>query len=231
MCYYVSQQVSASKLAVDFDALYTDHLDDSEGFHLAGGFSHPKLSMVLKQDGRRVIDRMQWGLIPNWKKPYTDMLKMSNNTLNAKSETIFDLASFKNSIMKFRAILPVNGFFEYKHEDGDKLPFFIHPKEQSYFNLACIFSNYKDPATDQWLQTFSIVTGAANELMTDIHNTKKRQPVMIDTDQIDNWLNVDASKEEITHLMEPCDDSRMAAFRVDRNLIKIGNSPEALIPI
>lgn len=231
MCYYVSQKIKASEIAMTFKAEIKEQAEELGGYYMASGFIHPKLSLVYQHEGTQVIGDMQWGLIPNWKKPYTDMLKWSNSTLNAKSETIFELTSFKNSILKYRAILPVNGFFEYKHAEGDKLPFFIHPKEQPFFKLACIFANYKNPETNVWLRTFSIVTTAANELMTDIHNTKKRQPVMLNNSQIDSWLSPDTSKEELKHLMEPCDDSEMAAYRVDRNLIKIGNQKEALLRI
>ncbi|MBO9671981.1 MAG: SOS response-associated peptidase [Sphingobacteriaceae bacterium] len=232
MCYRATQTNKAYEYAEYYSAQLINELDLNEQiYYHANGFAHPNLVTIAAKDGARQAERMQWGLMPNWKKPLTDMLKLSNNTLNAKSETIFDLTSFKGSIMTKRCILPVNGFFEYKEVNKDKLPYFIHPKEHPFFNLACIYAFYQDPENQQWHKSFSIVTAPANELMASIHNVKLRQPVIISNEQINSWLDPSTSKEEVIHLMQPCDDRNMAAYRVDRDLIKIGNEPEALAEV
>ncbi|WP_131535482.1 SOS response-associated peptidase [Pedobacter nototheniae] len=232
MCYYVSHAVKLEDLKEYYsaDPKYQEDVEEYNPYHIVSGFVHPTLSLITQSENR-AIQKMQWGLIPNWKKPFPDMLKMSNNTLNAMSETLWEKPSFKNSIGKNRAILPVNGFYEYKHVDGDKLPYFIHPKSHPYFNLACIYSNYQNPDTKEWLTTFSIVTAEANELMADIHNSKKRMPLILDNDQIDSWINPSLAKPEIDNLLVGCDDRNMAAYRVDRNLIKLGNVQEAYKPL
>jgi putative SOS response-associated peptidase YedK len=229
MCYRATQTSKAYEYADYYKAQLNPNIEiEIEPYYQANGFAHPSLVTISEDEGVKVADRMQWGLMPNWKKPLPDMLKLSNNTLNAKSETIFELTSFKNSILTKRCILPVEGFFEYKEVRKDKLPYFIHPKQHPYFNLACIYAYYQNPENKEWIKSFSIITAPANELMADIHNTKFRQPVIISNEQISSWLNPTTSKEEISHLMNPCDDSNMAAYRVDRNLIKIGNNSEAL---
>lgn len=232
MCYRATQTSKTYEYANYYAApvLNEKDLEDQIYYH-ANGFAHPNLVAISAKDGIRQTERMHWGLMPNWKKPLPDMVKLSNNTLNAKSETVFDLASFKGSIMTKRCIVPVNGFFEYKEVEKDKLPYFIHPKEHPFFNLACIYAFYQNPENQEWIRSFSIVTGPANELMADIHNVKKRQPIIISNDQINAWLDSSTSKEEVIHLMNPCDDSNMAAYRVDRELIKIGNKPDALIKV
>ncbi|WP_443945622.1 SOS response-associated peptidase [Pedobacter sp. AW1-32] len=229
MCYRVSQKVKGTELVKHYKAPLFEELPGQPVYYHANGFSHPDLwTLANNKDGDKQTISMKWGLMPNWKKPLSEMLALSNNTLNAKGETIFEKPSFKGSIMTKRCILPVDGFYEYKEVGKDKLPYFIHPKEQPYFNLACIYANYQNPETNQWIRSFSIITGPANELMADIHNTKFRQPIILSDSQIDSWLDPNISKEEVIHLMEPCDDTAMAAYRVDRNLIKIGNNPEAM---
>lgn len=233
MCYRATQTSKSYEYADYYSAKLIDEADLNEHiYYHANGFAHPSLVAIANsKEGGRIATRMQWGLMPSWKKPLPDMLKLSNNTLNAKSETIFDLASFKGSIMTKRCILPVNGFFEYKEVGKDKLPYFIHPKEHPYFNLACIYAHYQNPENKEWITTFSIVTGPANELMADIHNVKKRQPIILSNDQVSAWLDPTISKEEVQFLMEPCDDSNMAAYRVSRDLIKIGNDEKALMGV
>ncbi|KQS37785.1 SOS response-associated peptidase [Pedobacter sp. Leaf194] len=232
MCYRATQTSKAYEYADFYAAPIINEADlEDHIYYHANGFAHPNLVTITAKDGVRQTERMTWGLMANWKKPLTDMVKLSNNTLNAKSETVFDLASFKGSIMSKRCILPVEGFYEYKEVEKDKLPYFIHPKEHPYFNLACIYAFYQNPENMEWHKSFAIITAPANELMADIHNTKFRQPVITSNEQINTWLDLSASKEEVIHLMQPCDDSNMAAYRVDRDLIKIGNKPEAMQPI
>lgn len=232
MCYRTTQVSKAYEYADYYKARLNPNIEIEDiVYYHANGFAHPNLVTISAKDGVKEAERMQWGLMPNWKKPFADMIKLSNNTLNAKSETVFDLASFKGSILTKRCILPVEGFYEYKEVDNDKLPYFIHPKEHPFFNIACIYAFYQNPANQEWIKSFSIITAPANEFMADIHNTKFRQPVIISNDQISSWLNPTTSKDEVIHLMNPCDDSNMAAYRVDRELIKIGNKEEALKPI
>jgi putative SOS response-associated peptidase YedK len=47
-------------------------------------------------------------------------------------------------------------------------------------------------------------------LMTDIHDSQKRMPLMIDGRNIDAWIDK-LPKAYIIELMNPCDDSAMAA--------------------
>ena len=228
MCYYVTQKVNPRAIAKHYKAQIDGPvMEDFEPFYLANGFAHPLLSVFVNNNGL-YIEKMQWGLMNNWDKPYAEMLKSSNNTLNAKSETIFNVSSFKGNIMSNRCVLPVDSFFEYKHQGGEKLPYVIHPTNHPFFNLAAIFSQYQDPIERVWHTSFSICTTAANSLMAEIHNTKFRQPVIIDDAQITTWLNPSTSKEEVQHLMQPCDDTKMAAYRVDRNLLKLGNTAVVL---
>lgn len=205
MCYYTSVKTTAKQLKEAFNAPFINE----ESFVSKGeynGFAHPLLP-ALSVDNGKSLNLYQWGLLPFWAKDRS----IAKNTLNAKSETIFELPSFRNSIPKYRCIIPVTGFYEWKHIGKDKIKHFIHPKEEPFFNLAGIYSLWKDPATNVTIKTFSIVTGEANELMADIHNTKKRMPLMIDTRNIDAWIDPTLNREGIIALMQPCDDSQMAA--------------------
>jgi putative SOS response-associated peptidase YedK len=205
MCYYTSVKTTAKQLREAFNAPFIeeDAFVSKEEFN---GFAHPLLP-VLAVDNGKSLNLYQWGLLPFWAKDRS----IAKNTLNAKSETIFELPSFRNSIPKYRCIVPVTGFYEWKHIGKEKIKHFIHPKEQPFFNLAGIYSLWKDPATNDFIKTFSIVTGEANELMADIHNTKRRMPLMIDNRNIDAWIDPSLSKDGIISLMQPCDDSQMAA--------------------
>ena len=226
MCYTATQVVKAYELQSFYTATIPEQLPDSE-YYKADGFTHPSLIVL---NGNRELKLMQWGLIPIWAKADA-AAKLSNSTLNAKSETVRTLPSFKGSIGKNRCIIPVNSFFEYKHLDGDKLPYCIHPKEQPFFNLAGIYSNYKQP-DGNWISTFSILTQPANVFMADIHNSAKRMPMMLSNNLIDDWINPSSPASMIDDIMQyACDDSSLAAYRVRRDLKKAPNDSSVLLGV
>lgn len=232
MCYYKSQKTNAKQLMADLAAPFPQ-AGSYQPQYFINGFANPQVP-VLSIDNGRSINLYSWGLIPHWVKDWSAADKIRKQTLNAVSEEVFEKPSFRDSIMKRRCIIPVTGFIEWKHVGTDKIPHYIHPKEQPYFYLAGIYSLWTDPATRDIIPTYSVLTGAANELMTDIHNTKKRQPIMIDRELIDAWISPDLPKSAIVELMQPCDDSDMAAFTITRDLLGKNanpNRPETLEPV
>jgi putative SOS response-associated peptidase YedK len=216
MCYHASVKTKGNQIAAKYNAPFPDQ-EKFEPIYHANGFAHPNMP-VLSIDNGKSINLYNWGLIPFWVKTWEDAKKLRNQTLNAKSEEIFDKPSFRDSIMKRRCIVPVTGFFEWKHEGKEKIPHYIHPKENEFFNLAGIYSLWTNPETRDTHTTFSILTTAANTLMADIHNSAKRMPLTIDTNNIDAWLTNDLPKSAIAELMHPCDDRDMAAHQVSNIL-------------
>jgi len=234
MCYTATQVTKTYDLQSFYQASLAPSLtpEYESQFYKADGFTHPELMILLNQDGGKMIDLFKWGLMPTWKKPLADMVKLSNSTLNAKSETARTLPSFKNAIVKQRCIIPVNSFFEYKHVDGDKLPYLIHPKEHTFFNLAGLYSFYKDPENRDWHKTFTILTQPANVFMADIHNSAKRMPMMLSNNLIDDWLNPNSPIGLVDDIMQfTCDDSSLSAYRVARDLKKLPNDKNLLTQI
>lgn len=226
MCYYVSVKTNPKQLMSTFKVQFPAG-SAFEGYNMANGFAHPLLP-VLTYHNERTLSLYQWGLIPPFIKTADQAIKIANQTLNAKSESVFDKPAFKESIIKRRCIIPVTGFFEYKHLGKEKVPYFIYPKVKPFFNLAGIFSHWVEPNSGNLTSSFSILTGTANELMAGIHNSAKRMPLMISDAKIDTWIDGDSAKDAIIALMQPCDDTNMAAYQVNKNLIGIGNQPKAL---
>ena len=55
--------------------------------------------------------------------------------------------------------------------------------------MAMIYSYWKNPETGKNVQSSTIVTTEANELMAEIHNTKKRMPVLLREADRTKWLS------------------------------------------
>jgi putative SOS response-associated peptidase YedK len=50
----------------------------------------------------------------------------------------------------------------------------IAMKDGAPFGLACIWENWKEPTSGEWLRSFAIITTEANELVADIHDRMPR---------------------------------------------------------
>lgn len=187
-----------------------------EDFYLVSGFSHPKLP-IIKQG---VIELSEWGLIPSFAvQDKADELQ--NMTLNARSDTIYEKPSFRKSIVSQRCILVVDGFFEWRHENNKKLPFYVYPKDKTVFYLGCIYNSWVNKITGEVRDTFSIITTDANPLMEYIHNSKKRMPLIIGKSDIQAWINPETSKQLIDKLMIPFPESEMSFHAISTDT---GNS-------
>lgn len=199
-------------------------------YYFVSGFSFPKLP-VIKNDG---IDLFNWGLIPNWIYDNDKAMQHRNNTLNAVSETIFEKASFKDSIIGKRCIIPINGFFEWKTEGKDKIPYYIYPSESEFFSIGGIYNIWHNKQTNEQIKTFSILTTPANGLMSEIHNIKKRMPLIIPHDKEPNWVDSDATVFDIKELMCPFDKKQMKAHVISKLANSSKNNrdiPEIIQPV
>ncbi|MFD1770846.1 SOS response-associated peptidase [Sphingobacterium suaedae] len=173
----------------------TVHYDFQTIYHVSG-FDRPHLPVTLNNDIDSIVPA-RWKLIPFWVKSEEEANKYAN-TLNAKSEEVFEKSSYKNVIGKYRGLLYVKGFFEPHATDGKKNneSYFIKDPTSPVFTLGIIYNRWQD------YNTFSIITTEANDMMADIHNVGKRMPLIIPAEKRHNWLLADG-REEIESLMVP----------------------------
>jgi putative SOS response-associated peptidase YedK len=114
---------------------------------------------------QRSLDALRWGLIPNWAKDP----KIAYKTINARVETVDTAPSYCQAFMKRRCLIPADSFYEWKKVVGGKIPYAIGMKDDSPFVFAGLWEGWKDPATDDWLRTCTIITGEPNEFVRQIH--------------------------------------------------------------
>ena len=207
MCYYTDQTSAKKNLEKRFEAqaLFEASLLPNGK---QSGFSHPKLP-IITQAKPGLIQLISWGLIPAWATA-EQALTLPNQTLNAKSETIFEKASFEPSVLRQRCLVLVDGFFEWQTRGKEKIEYHIELSAPGPFALAGIYAIWMDPVTRELKPSFSILTTAANPLMEEIHNTKKRMPVILSPEAEKSWISPMPS-DEIKGFLKPFDEQQMRA--------------------
>ncbi len=188
MCYTTAIQKEAEDLERRFKRIADAEAKLFKKSQFEAGFTFPK-TPVIANDKPNIISLLSWGLLPPWAKDKT----FRRNLLNAKIETIKELPSFRNSL-KNRCLVLVDGFYEWKWLDEkgkNKEKYHIKLPGNKAFAMAGIWSDWVDKETGEILKTYTIVTTEADALMSEIHNTKKRMPVILTPDNEDKWLNGD----------------------------------------
>lgn len=191
---------------------------DIEGWnpvYHAAGFEFLKMP-IITMDKPSEIQLFNWGLIPHWIKSKEESIKIRTQTLNARTETVFEKASFRNPIKFSRCLIPADGFFEWMDFKSKKFPHYIFLNDGQLFCFGGIFSTWVDSKTGEVIETFSILTTPANFLLEKIHNLKKRMPLIISPNDYETWLNNDIDTKKIASFFKPYNDEEMNSYTISK---------------
>ncbi|WP_159950881.1 SOS response-associated peptidase [Polaribacter septentrionalilitoris] len=209
MCYHISLTKPQIEIEDRFDANFEDYGLYEPFYHL-NGFSQ-EICYIIPMEESHIIDGATWGLKP------TDYFSKDNfklNTLNAKSETVLDSPLYREPILNRRCLVVADGFFESKHVNSKKYPHYISLEKRSLFAFAGIYNFH-----DDGVLSCSILTTKANEFMSEIHNSKKRMPIILDETFEKEWLNETLKENHIKELMKVCfTKSTLEAYTVSKDV-------------
>ena len=184
MCYHTIINKSPDELQSRFNANFDTGVPFLPGIFNA--FQHPQTPIITNQHPD-TIQLFSWGLVPHWAKDTS----IQKNTLNARIETLHEKPSFKY-ILSNRCLIIADGFYEWQWLDNkgkQKQKYMLTLPDNELFALAGLWNVWQDKTSNQQLHTYTIITTAANELMSKIHNTKKRMPVIVSKEHETDWLS------------------------------------------
>jgi putative SOS response-associated peptidase YedK len=176
---------------------------------------HPKT-------GERSLDRLWWGLIPNWA---TDPKR---RPINATAERVATAPMFRDAYARWRCLLPIDNFFEWRaiRRAKAKQPYAIAMKSGEPFALAAIWEGWKRPGTNEWVRTFAVITCAANDLVAQIHD---RMPVIIPPIAFDRWIsNIEPDPRD---LLAPFPSEPMTMWPIGARVNKPENDDPAILDV
>jgi putative SOS response-associated peptidase YedK len=164
-----------------------------------------------------VVDPMQWGLVPSWSKDPSVGSKM----INARSETITEKPSFRQSVPGRRCIIPMSGFYEWDRTDPKrKVPYFVTREDGCLMLVAGIWT--PSPALDG-RHTFSLITRESVDDLSYIHS---RSPVELYVEDALEWM---CNPEPPLELFMPETQPRFVATKVSSRVNSVRNNDASLI--
>ncbi|WP_415404491.1 SOS response-associated peptidase [Tateyamaria sp. SN3-11] len=129
------------------------------------------------------LKRMRWGIVPVGRVNARGRPVMQN-LINARSETLFEKTTFKGV---GRAVIPVNGWYEWTGEKRRKTAWRIAPKDGGYLYFAAITDMWTAPGGLEVPQV-AAVTCEPNADVAPIHH---RMGVLLERDALNTWMSDD----------------------------------------
>lgn len=187
---------------------------------------------VVVEDGGRRLKLLRWGVVPAWaKKP-----GRAGPLINARAETLADKPTFKGAFRRRRCLVLADGFYEWRRAAGKRSrPSRFVLADSAPFAMAGLWQpppkgEGGDPAGDppaDPLPTFVIVTTAANELVSPVHD---RMPVILTREAEGLWLDPSLEDPEaLAHLLAPLPAGRMRSYPVSTRVNSVANDGPDLI--
>jgi putative SOS response-associated peptidase YedK len=185
---------------------------------------HPRWNAAPGQDlpvvrlagaGERLLEPMRWGLVPAWASDPAD----AGRPINARAETAAAKPSFRESFRRRRALVPADGFYEWKRYGPVALPFAFRAKSRKPFAIAGLWDEWR-PREGSPLRTFTLLTTEASADVAPVHD---RMPVILEPGAEELWL--DQGVDDVARLGEvlrPLPAGALEAFPVSPRL----NSPK-----
>lgn len=177
---------------------------------MRSGFEYGNAPVLRKSaPGDFEIVSMHWEFIPVWVKTMEQVKearKQGIPWLNATSEKLLESKMFRDAALKRRCLVLASHFYEwrgYKPEGAkkeNKYPYAIELNDADYFYMAGIWNPFTDKDTGETFDSFAIVTTKANEIMSAVHNSKKRMPTILPEELAWRWIMDDLTENEIREI-------------------------------
>lgn len=166
--------------------------------------------VVADENGVRSLRQMRWGLVPHWSKGPDNRFSM----INARAETVADKPAFRDAYRQRHCLVPMDGFYEWRKESGQKQPYRITMQDMGLFACAGLWERWEGP--DESVSSFTIIVTDANDFIRPIHD---RMPVVVAPGDYGAWLTPGSDLREIP--TRPSSD--YAAYRVSRRVNSSAN--------
>ena len=203
MCgrYVITNPVSKTKKIVK-SAI---QVEDGENFN-----AHPyqKLPVIKKYTNGNTLENLTWGIVPSWSKK-----KNFKPLINTKLEIIDEKVSFKKLIRVSRCIAIADGFYEWKREEKNKIPYYFQREDKKLIYFPAIFENNQ----------FCLITENASKNVAEIHH---RQPVIINENDINKYLNLELSG---SNFLNECSKPNLNFYEISKEVNKPTNNSLSLI--
>ena len=204
MCgrYKISKAVSKT-----IDIVKTNiKVEDTDNYN-----AHPSqnLPVIRSYTNGKALELCEFGYVPGWSKK----VEKFSPLINARKETLMEKVTFKNLIQTSRCLVLADGYYEWKREDKNKVPYYFTKDDDELMFFAAIHENNQ----------FCIITTKAQDNVSQIHH---REPLIVNQSQINNYLNIKKDAVEFLNSIKP---PKLKFHEVSKDVNNPSNNDQKLI--
>jgi len=190
-------------------------------FNIAPSTEQP---VVVHGDGNALVP-MRWGLIPSWAKDPA----IGHRMINARAETLPEKPAFRPLLKNRRCLVPASGFFEWKKDGAQKIPYYFFLKDAPLFAFAGLYDAWTSPG-GLVIRSYTIITTGPNGLVAQVHN---RMPAILLRENEERWVGQQPiAPADLTSLLAPCPVDAMAMHRVSGRVnTPVNDTPDIIEPV
>lgn len=184
-----------------------------------------QLALVITDAKPQELQLFRWGLIPSWAKDGS----IGNKMINARSETLREKPSFRTLVRKRRCLVIADGFYEWRPLDHKKKqPVRITLSNNGLFAMAGLWDEWNDPNSGELVDSFTIITAPANDLIRPVHD---RMPVILHASDEQKWLSAATIDQDIDRLLESYPSHEMDLYDVSEKVNSpLNDTPDLILP-
>ncbi len=182
-----------------------------------------QLLPVITSTDSQGLSLFYWGRPPQWARNKS----LSERLINLHLETLLERPILKKVLMKFRCIVPADGFYAWKKLGKKTAIPYRFVTDHDIFSFAGLWEEFEDEG-GAMVHTFTIITTAANETVNRITD---RMPVILDKQRETIWLNQQASEADVVAQLTSYSTDKISLYPVSPriNEIKV-DVPSLIIP-
>lgn len=225
MCYYNGVKVTREAY---LQLVTEDRLIEEYDQMMQSGFTYGSWPIITARKGQRIAQMAHWEFIPYWLRSWKEVeaSRKKYTTLNAKGEGLLQSKIYREAALKRRCLVMSSGFYEWRHFEGRTYPYHISVEGRPLFFMAGVWQPWTDKETGEMIDSFAIVTTEANELMTQVHNTKKRMPTILSDDLAQEWLSEGLSEQRVQEIAVTHTRELLCAKTIVKNFREVINPQE-----
>src|SRR5208283_4706174 len=128
---------------------------------------------------KREFKMLHWGFVAAW-------TQGGRLVVNTRAEDIQDSPLFQESFEKWRCLVPMDGFYEWRLETKETRPYYFKMKDDRPFAVAGIWATQSLETKKE--DSVSLITTSSNERVGVIHD---RMPVILEEKDFGLWLDLE----------------------------------------
>lgn len=224
MCGRYVRKGDKQKIAEAFQAKPAGEMPMPEADYNVAPTTYQPIIRECRDTGDREIVLARWGLVPFYTRTLDELKRLS--TINARAETITTARTWREPIKKRRCLVPASAFYEWPEKaPPPRQPYAFELTDGGMFAFAGLWDAWKDDQ-GHWLQSFTIVTTRANELMAKIHS---RMPVILHRCDYDRWLDRGETEQLPVDLLQPYEADSMEMHEANPAVNSVRNNGPKIV--